>query len=157
MHNQSLVIIGLGNSLRSDDGAGLKAAEILSRRVPENVTVVMGVSDGTSLMEIWSNYETAIIVDSVVSGEKPGSIFRYDGLGEKIPEDYFRGYSTHAFSIVETIELARALEELPDKLVIYGIESVNFEPGDKLSLEVSRAVDNVTDEIYETYIEKRGE
>jgi len=97
------IVIGLGNSLRSDDAAGLKAASYIKERKLPNVEIIEGVSDGTSLMEAWSGCPLAVVIDSVFANGEAGKIHRFDALRETIPEDYFIGYSIHAFSIVETI------------------------------------------------------
>jgi hydrogenase maturation protease len=52
-------------------------------------------------------------------------------------------YSTHAFSVAEAVELARALGELPPKLVLYGIEGKNFDCGIGLSSEVEKATEEI--------------
>ena len=56
---------------------------------------------------------------------------------------------THAFGLAETIELARALDRLPARLLVYGIEGACFEAGDELSPPVRAAVDAVREELRE--------
>jgi hydrogenase maturation protease len=51
--------------------------------------------------------------------------------------------------LAEAIGLARALNQLPNKLVAYGIEGKNFESGAALSTEVRAAVDEVVSRIRE--------
>ena len=52
----------------------------------------------------------------------------FDAGNSPIPSDFFN-YSTHAFSVAEAVELARALNKLPTRLLIYGIEGVDFSAG----------------------------
>ena len=59
---------------------------------------------------------------------------------EEIPRSFFH-YSTHAFSVAEAIEMARALGQLPRRLVVYGIEGKNFESGISLSPEIETAAE----------------
>jgi hydrogenase maturation protease len=49
-------------------------------------------------------------------------------------------HSTHAFDIAGAIELARALNQLPPRVVVFGIEGANFEAGTELSGEVQAAL-----------------
>jgi hypothetical protein len=49
----------------------------------------------------------------------------------------------HAFSVTEAVELARALQQLPSRLIAYGIEGKNFSSGEQLSPEVAAAVEEV--------------
>jgi hydrogenase maturation protease len=51
--------------------------------------------------------------------------------------------------LAEAIGLARALNQLPNKLVIYGIEGKNFESGAVPSMEVRAAIDEVVGRIKE--------
>ncbi|MFN4152349.1 MAG: hypothetical protein ACK4IX_15520, partial [Candidatus Sericytochromatia bacterium] len=63
----------------------------------------------------------------------------------------FFNYSTHAFSLAESIELSRVLGELPDNLIIYGIEGKNFSTGQNVSKEVEKSIYDVVNKI-ENYI-----
>jgi len=100
------------------------------------------------LIEEWTGADAVIIVDAVSSGAPAGTIHRLDPLSEPIPAALSQG-STHAFGLAETIELARALDRLPARLLVYGIEGERFEAGDELSPPVSAAVDAVREELRE--------
>ena len=137
---QSLpLIIGIGNEYRGDDAAGLIAARRLKERLADSVTVLEQGGDGAALMEVWRGAETVIIIDAATSGAPPGTILRFEANARQIPQETFR-CSTHAFGVVEAIELARALGRLPRRLVVYGIEGKNFAAGARLSTEVEQAV-----------------
>jgi hydrogenase maturation protease len=75
-------------------------------------------------------------VDAVVTGGIPGEVVRLDASGEALPATYFR-QSTHLVSIPEAIELGRALGRLPERVILYGVEGVAFEPGSAVSPAVS--------------------
>ena len=98
------------------------------------------------LIEEWRGADAVIVVDAVSSGAAPGTIRRLDPLAEPIPASLSQG-STHAFGLAETIELARALDRLPARLLVYGIEGERFDAGDELSPPVSAAVDAVREEL----------
>lgn len=51
--------------------------------------------------------------------------------------------------IPEAIELARVLDELPPRLIVYGIEGAEFEAGAGLSSAVAAAVAEMIDRIEE--------
>nr|MBN2276445.1 hydrogenase maturation protease [candidate division Zixibacteria bacterium] len=142
-----VVVIGIGNDFRSDDVAGLFIARKIRESALEGVRVIEGVSDGTSLIDAWNEAKTAVVIDCVVSGAKPGHIYRFEPLHEDLPAEYFIGYSTHAFSVAESIKLARALGQLPNRLVVYGIEGGVFKTGSGMSAEVAEAADNLVKQI----------
>jgi len=75
----------------------------------------------------------------------PGTIHRFDAA-TPVPSGLF-SYTTHQFSVAEAIELARSLQQLPLRLVVYGIEGADFAPGIGLSPAVEEAVKSLAAEI----------
>ena len=142
-----ILIVGIGNDYRSDDGAGLYVARCIKRQNTKEVSVVSGIGDGTSLLDLWDNREHAILIDSVSSGKPTGYIYKFDGLAEDISAESFTSFSTHAVSIPDTIFLGKRLGRLPKKLTIYGIEGDDFRPGNELSRPVKDAAEKLVDEI----------
>jgi hydrogenase maturation protease len=138
------LIIGCGNQYRRDDAVGLIVARRLKERAPEHVRVLEETSDGAALIESWKDADTVILIDAVHSGAEPGTFHRLDAHTQPIPTESFH-CSTHAFSIAEAIELARALGQLPPRLVVYGVEGKTFEAGLELSPEVEKAVQRVVE------------
>jgi hydrogenase maturation protease len=139
-----ILVIGVGNEYRSDDAAGLVVARRLRQLSLGNVTVIEESGEGTDLMESWKGADTVIIVDAASSGAKPGTIHRIDARAQRIPTGLLR-YSTHAFSVGEAVELARAMNRLPPRMVVYGIEGERFDEGTALSRAVQGSVDTVVD------------
>lgn len=139
-----ILVIGVGNEYRSDDAAGLVVARRLRQLSLGNVTVIEASGEGTDLMESWKGADTVIIVDAASSGAKPGTIHRIDARAQRIPTGLLR-YSTHAFSVGEAVELARAMNRLPPRMVVYGIEGERFDEGTVLSRAVKGSVDTVVD------------
>jgi hydrogenase maturation protease len=140
------LVIGAGNGYRSDDAVGLLAVQRLREKLPEQVAVLERSGEGAILMETWKDAEFVLVVDAVQSGAAPGTIYRFEANQQPIPNKFFH-YSTHAFSVAEAIELARALNELPPRLVVYGIEGKCFEAGERLSPEVEKAIPEVVERI----------
>lgn len=132
------LVIGLGNEHRGDDAIGIVIASRLEGRAANRFNVVRRVSDGLSLIEAWEGADTVIIIDAASSGAAPGTIHRMDAGAEPLGGDFFR-YSTHAFGVVEAIELARALGRLPSRVVVYGIEGKSFEAGNEVSPILQKA------------------
>ena len=57
------------------------------------------------------------------------------------------GGSTHAIGVAEVVEIARALDRLPERLTVYGIEVGKMSHGSDLSPEVEAAVNTVVAEV----------
>ncbi|MGB7845853.1 MAG: hydrogenase maturation protease [Candidatus Acidiferrum sp.] len=136
---QKAIFIGVGNPFRGDDGAGRAVVQHLRREIPPGVKVVEETGDGAELLEAWKGADCVILVDAVQSGAPPGTIHRLDARMEKLPA-WFSRASTHSFGVAEAIELARMMGDLPAKLIVYGIEGLDFSAGTALSPEVAAAV-----------------
>jgi hydrogenase maturation protease len=135
-----IVVIGVGNEYRSDDGAGIAVARRLRALFPTGVAILEESGEGTALMQAWQGASWVMLVDAVRSGASPGTIHRLDARAAPMPMGFFH-YSTHAFSVAEAVELARSLDQLPAHLVVYGIEGGNFAAGVELSPAVEQAVE----------------
>jgi hydrogenase maturation protease len=134
------VVIGIGNALRGDDGAGIEVAERLHGLACDE--------EPSRLIEAWEGADAVILVDTVVSGAPPGTVRRFDASHEPIPARALRS-STHAIGLAETIELARALGRLPARVIVFGIEGARFTAGAHLTPQVEAAVCRVATEIEE--------
>jgi len=143
-----VVVIGIGNELLGDDGVGILVARAIEQRHLPGVRVLEHSGEGASLMEAWSGVQTVIIVDAVISGSPPGTIHRFDAARAPLPQNAFQ-YSTHAFGLREAVEVARALNLLPTRLVIYGIEGKSFAVGEEISAALADAVALVSERIME--------
>lgn len=145
-----MIVIGVGNELRGDDGVGLAVLRALrDRDLPANggaVTLREASGEGATLMETWQDADVAILIDAVCSGGEPGTIYRFDAREQTLPSQFFN-YSTHAFSVAEAVELARALGQLPPHLIVYGIEGADYATGEGLSAPVDASVETVADQI----------
>lgn len=139
-------IVGVGNQYRGDDGVGLVVARRLKERLGARANVCENNGDGAALLEALRGASRVIIVDAAKSGDQVGTIHRFDAKERKLTSDVLH-CSTHAFGVSEAIELARALGELPATVIIYAVEGESFEQGEELSLEVSKAVEEVVSRI----------
>lgn len=135
----STIVIGVGNGVRGDDAVGLEVARRLKDRVGPGVEVMESSGDPAELLAAWKGMETAIVVDAVVSGGPAGALIRCEVGRDRIPSGFSRR-STHEMGLAAAIELARELDELPGRLVLYGIEGTRFEVGTGLSAAVEEEV-----------------
>ncbi len=137
-----VLLIGCGNEYRSDDAVGLIVARLAKERTTERNTVREESGEGAALMDLWRGVQTVILIDAVCSGGGAGTINRIEAHRERLPAKFF-SCSTHAFGVAEAVELARVLNQLPTRLIVYGIEGKSFAQGIGLSPEVSEAADRV--------------
>jgi len=152
----NIVIIGVGNEYRGDDGAGIAVARRLRERFLGRVTVLEESGEGAALIDSWRGADWVMLIDAVRSGAQPGTIHRLDARAAPVPTGFFH-YSTHAFSVAEAIELARSLNQLPPHLIVYGIEGDNFAAGPDLSPAVEKAVETMVESAAEDVRRAIGE
>jgi hydrogenase maturation protease len=141
---KSILVVGIGNPYRADDGIGLKIACRLGKMLSGQVVVRTHIGDGFSLIDMWREYDIVYLIDAV-KGRNPGKIYRFNAVNEPLPQNFFTNYSTHSLDIFETIALAGNLDLLPDKLIIYGVEGKDFRMGSGFSKEVLEAIFRVAD------------
>jgi len=137
-----VLVIGVGNEMRGDDAVGLIVSRRLREKLPYHVAMVEESSDGAHLMGLWKGSEITILIDAVQSGAEPGRIHKFEAHKSPLPTALFQ-YSTHDFSIPQAIELARAMNQLPRRLIVYGIEGQCFDLGARISTIVERAAQEV--------------
>ncbi|HTW11672.1 MAG TPA: hydrogenase maturation protease [Solirubrobacteraceae bacterium] len=133
------VVVGIGNRFRCDDSAGLLVVDWLQDRVAEPVELLRLEGEPTALVDIFDSSELVILVDAVAIASAAGLVLRFDASDEPVPGSVF-GASTHAFSLCETIELARMLGKLRARVLVYGITGEDFNAGERLSESVAEAV-----------------
>lgn len=138
----SIVVVGVGQSLRGDDAVGVLAVQAWQESFP-NTLNHSGVRaettelPGLSLLESLSGAENGIIVDAVDNGRPPGEIYVLD---EQVLSAFKGGAGfAHGWGVAETIQLGRNLkrDDLPPHIWIIGVEANQFDVGEPLSPEVS--------------------
>jgi hydrogenase maturation protease len=118
-------IIGLGNSVLTDDGVGIYAARELARRLIDSrpaIEVIETETAGFGLMELLSGCARAILIDAIQFDDlEPGTVVRID------PQDLrtsLRLRSVHEIDLPTVLALGRSLSlRMPEEIAIYAIQS----------------------------------
>ncbi len=116
------VIIGLGNTVLSDDGAGVFVARMLSGRFEsDEVSVIETESAGMNLMEMLDGYDRAVLIDAILLNcEDAGTVFRLRADDLQITP---RLSSCHDIDIVTALELGKQLGlHMPEEVTIFAIQ-----------------------------------
>ena len=145
----AIVVIGIGNLLRHDDGVGSRVARQLEALAPPGVEVRTHDGGGLGLMDAWKGVSAAVVVDAVSSGAPAGTIFRFDAAAQPLPEHLGATCSTHGFGLDNAVELARILNRLPGRLIVIGVEGGDFSRGSGLSSAVEGAVERAVEAVME--------
>jgi len=135
------LILGVGNTLRQDDGIGPIVINQLKEENLNNVDLIDGGTDGLTLFEYIKKYQNAIIIDAVEMGHEPGEIKLFTPAEVKL-NVVSDTLSTHGFGLKEIIELMQSLE-VKTNLKIIGIQPKSIDYGEGLTSEISTKVEKV--------------
>jgi hydrogenase maturation protease len=134
-----LAVLGMGNLLYSDDGAGLEALARLGRerRLPAGVIFVDGSLGGLEVAARIGRPSRLLILDAVDVGVVPGTVVRMDG-----PElaGLPRASGVHRLGVSDVLDVLRLTGRMPDEVVLLGIQPASIELGTRFTPEVESAV-----------------
>ncbi len=136
------LVIGIGHPDRGDDAVGRIVATRLREKVDGQAKVIETDGEAAKLLDLLTGENNVIIVDAGLSGAPPGTVHRLDAVAAPLPQPMF-ATSSHAVGLAESIELARILDTLPARCIIYAIEAESFDMGEPLSEPVAKAAERV--------------
>jgi hydrogenase maturation protease len=142
------VVLGIGNRDRGDDAVGLLVLDELMARRLQGVDLIPGDGDPGWMLDAWEGRQCAVVVDAVVTGAAPGTIVRFDASRTAVPANA-RLSSSHTLGAATSVELARAIGRLPDRLVVIGVEADSMALGSALTPAVATAVELAADAVME--------
>jgi hydrogenase maturation protease len=141
-----VLVLGIGNILRSDDGIGVYAARDLAHNLDLSGVLVLDV--GTSILscvEKMSRARNIIAIDAVCAGGEAGTVYRID-LDEYLTQVNLSS-DAHGFSLVDAIKLSREITELPHSVILYGVEPANLCFGTALSSPVEMVLSSLVETV----------
>ncbi len=133
---RKILILGVGNILYTDEGVGVRAVERLlaSYDFSDNVTLMDGGNLGMRLMQPLMDADFCIVLDAVLGGDAPGTIYRL--TGEDLRKSLAFKDSMHQSDLVDTLLYCELIGSRPDTVVI-GMEPVDIQ---NMSVELSPAI-----------------
>ena len=116
--------MGIGNTIRGDDGIGIYIAEEIKKKLvnkKNNVNVISTETAGLNLLDLIVGYSKLIIVDSiqVSSNNELGHMFEFEVNQLNSPNGHF---NSHDIDFSKLFKIGKKLGiKLPRKIKIYGI------------------------------------
>ncbi len=141
-----MLVIGVGNAERGDDGIGHEIAERLAARRLAHVETGKQTGEALSLIATWEGYDDVILIDAANSGAAPGTLYSFDAVKEQLPERRFSA-SSHGFGLSQALELARTLDRLPARCRVFAVEGEDFSHGAGLSPALAAQVEDIVTQI----------
>ena len=159
-----VLVAGVGNVLKGDDGFGVRAVELLQSTVdlPQGVSVIeTGIGGIHLVQELGQGYDALILLDAMDRGGTPGELYLVEpilpdiaGMTDRERRDFFA--DVHYATPVRAMSLAREIGVLPGIVRIIGCQPLDAETfGGSLSPAVGAAalvaVDMILDECHRLF------
>jgi hydrogenase 3 maturation protease len=136
--NAKVLILGIGDTLRSDDGVGSLLARRLEGRTPY-IVYDSNLSPENYLGKIVKDKpQIVLLVDAVDFGGRPGE-FRVFESGDIVSPQFF---STHNASLSLVIDYLKA--NLVARIILLAVQPKVLDFGESLSTEVNKTLETLT-------------
>lgn len=141
-------MLGLGNLVHSDDGAGIHAVQRLQTdpRVPPDVVVMDGGTLGLGLLPHISGFERLLVIDAIDAGDAPGTLIRLEG---RALADMPGRASVHQLGFSDLMVAMKLLGDLPGEVVVFGVQPMSTEWSAELTPAVEKAIGPLLDSVIE--------
>jgi len=117
-----VVVLGLGNRLRRDEGLGVCALERLYQRytLPPGVQLVDGGVLGLELLAYVESARRLLVLDAALTDGEPGSILRLED--DQVPAYLGMRASPHDIGLPDLLAVARLRGRGPESIVLLGMQ-----------------------------------
>lgn len=137
--SSELLVLGLGNVLLGDDGAGpAVVTQLRDRHAPAGVRICDGGTLGLALLPYLEDARRVILVDAVAADAPAGTLVRLEGAD--VGPAVATRLSPHQVGVADLLDGARWHDREPEYLVLLGVVPASIELGIGLSRPVQRAL-----------------
>ena len=138
---QQILVVGIGNTLRSDDGVGVHVVRRLQEEgVPQGVEAEAIESSLISLLWRAREYNRVVVVDAIKPQGSPGKVHRFDQHTLTLASPHL--LSLHQMSILDVAALIK-MQDVSTEFIFIGVEAKTIEWGELLSPVVAQAIPEV--------------
>jgi len=142
-----ILVLGLGNPLRCDDGLGGRVIEMLAEsKLPAQVVLIDGGTPGWGVATFLQGWSRVIVIDAADMGFLPGKWdrFQLDGVSLDVGSGHI---SLHEPGLSEGLALGQALGTLPQDIVLYCVQPERTEEGIGLTPVVEAVLSELVENI----------
>ncbi|NOR49874.1 MAG: hydrogenase maturation protease, partial [Desulfuromonadales bacterium] len=125
----SILVLGLGNTIMTDDGFGVEVVTTLSSRYHFQgpVKILDGGTLGLDLLPHLEEIESLLIIDALDMRDEPGKIFRLQG--DEVPRAFASKLSVHQMGLQDLLAVAELQGHVQRNLVVWGVQAECIEMG----------------------------
>jgi hydrogenase maturation protease len=144
-----ILVLGIGNPIRSDDGVGVHVIEALRKEsLSDNIDLREGIS-GLDIFGAITGYNRVIIVDAIKGGGEPGTIYKLS-LKDFGDNQTLHAFSTHDVDFLTMLEFGKSIfpEKIPEDIIIIAIEADDITTiSEKCTPKVEKSIQEAVDVI----------
>ncbi len=143
----TVLVLGLGNALMTDDAFGGRVvAELQKRfRFPEEVTLLDGGTLGLDLLPKLEGMDRLLVIDALEMGAEPGTIFRL--AGREVPRAFAGKLSVHQMGLQDLLAVAELQGNLPAEVVFWGVQPASIDMGLELTPAVAGSLEETLGQV----------
>jgi hydrogenase maturation protease len=134
------LVVGIGSTIRRDDGIGVRAARQFKERCSSpHVDVIELGTAGLSLLDFIDGYDRLIILDAIITGSPPGTV--HELKGEDVTKTVHLGVG-HEADLPTSLRLGKQLTgRMPSDVLVFAVEAGDIQTfSEQLSPEVQDAI-----------------
>lgn len=134
------VILGVGNTIRADEGIGVRVVEALERdyALPEGVMAIDGGTSSMEMLDDLSHLDFLLVIDAVNDGKPPATLVRL--AGDDVPVFFRRNLSPHGIGLSDVLASLEFLGATPKETLILGMQPVSMDLSMELTPEAAARV-----------------
>ena len=146
-YDNSIVVLGVGNILLTDEGLGVHVVEDLKANYTftPQVTLIDGGTMGMELLTYMRGMKKILLIDAINGGKNPGTVYEFP---HRELEQYFTDHiSVHEVGMQDILRI-RAIQENPlEDAIVIGVEPESLEIGFEPSAPVQAVLPEVKERV----------
>ncbi len=147
------LVLGLGNSILSDDGVGIRVAHEVGKNLNDPQVAVSETSAaGLSLLDSMLGYDRVVIIDAIQTEKgEAGQIYRMSAADFSLTKHLS---SPHQINLATALELGKMLDlAIPQEITIFAVEAKDITTfNEKCTPEVEKAIPKVVRMVLEDLV-----
>ncbi len=146
------VVLGIGNTLLSDEGLGVHAVRSLARTaLAAEVELIDGGTLSFTLAVPLAGADQLVVIDAANLNAPAGTVRTYiDGAMDRFLGE-IRSSSVHEINLRDLLDMGRLTGEIPARRALVAVQPGTVETGNRLTPEVSQALPHVLQAVQTIY------
>lgn len=136
------VIIGIGNSLLTDEGVGIRAIQVMQSNysTDDDVEIIDGGTLSFTLLNYFDDCDNLIVIDSSNLHTTPGSVRLFVDAEVEQFLDFYTPDSVHDINLIDILSIARMMNRYPQRLALIAVQPETMSWGTELTQKVNNSL-----------------